>query len=419
MILIEIKIVDLFSGIGGFRHGIENAVSKQVRDCGSEQNLQNRRNSTNPERRQVTCVLLADIDKYATAVYNYNFKENWKPTDITKLKSEDIPDHDILCGGFPCVSFSIAGKRLGFKDTRGTLFFEIARIAKVKQPRFLFLENVKGLLSHDNGRTFARILATLDEIGYDAEWECINSRYFGVPQNRERVFIIGYLRGQRSRQVFPLGQDGGKVNSTKRVREQVSNTLRTNYSNGHSNETYVLEVPEIAGTLTGGGHSGGLHSDMTAIPVINQLNENKESGGKQPYQQNRIYDSEGILPALQAQLPKGNCIQLEDIQPKIVQRAPLKFLDRNQKNCDKGDYAFTIDSCNTGGVSIDSRIRRLTPTECMRLQGFPDSWCDYGFIDGKVVEISDTQKYKMAGNSVTTNVIEAISRELFKNEEFK
>src|SRR5690606_17606978 len=133
---------------------------------------------------------------------------NWTAYDITKVPDDDIRPFrgqvDVICAGFPCQAFSVAGKRLGFEDTRGTLFFEIARFAKEIQPRYLFLENVKGVLSHDKGRTFETILLALDELGYDAEWQLLNSAHFGVPQNRERVFIIGHLRGASTRKVFPI-----------------------------------------------------------------------------------------------------------------------------------------------------------------------------------------------------------------------
>jgi len=175
------KFIELFAGIGGFRLGMERG--------GHE------------------CVFSSEIDKYASLIYEKNFKD--KPYgDITQIKSEDIPNHDILCGGFPCQSFSIAGKRGGFNDTRGTLFFQIARILKDKQPKYFILENVKGLLSHDGGQTFKIIISTLTDIGYDIQWQVLNSKNFGVPQNRERVFIIGNLRGERRPEIFPVAKDG-------------------------------------------------------------------------------------------------------------------------------------------------------------------------------------------------------------------
>lgn len=162
----------MFGGVGGFRNGLEGADGR------------------------FKCVWYCDIDANAVNIYNRRFNEQWSPTDIRTVDTGTIPGFDMLCAGFPCQAFSIAGKRAGFSDTRGTLFFEIARIAKDKRPQYLLLENVKGLLNHDNGKTFAVILRTLDELGYNCQWMVLNSKFFGVPQNRERVFIIGHLRRQ-------------------------------------------------------------------------------------------------------------------------------------------------------------------------------------------------------------------------------
>ncbi|MRC18201.1 DNA (cytosine-5-)-methyltransferase [Bacillus thuringiensis] len=180
----SLTFIDLFAGVGGFRLGMEQAGHK--------------------------CLGYVEIDKFARKSYEaiHNTKGEWTAHDITTVTNDDLRllrgKVDVICGGFPCQAFSVAGKRLGFEETRGTLFFEIARFAKEIQPRYLFLENVKGLLSHNEGETFATILSTLDELGYDAEWECINSKHHGVPQNRERVFIVGHLRGRQTRPVFPI-----------------------------------------------------------------------------------------------------------------------------------------------------------------------------------------------------------------------
>src|SRR5690625_2567928 len=155
--------VSLFSGIGGF----EQALNK----LGG------------------TCVFASEIDKFAAQAYETLYGE--KPAgDITKVDARDIPDHDLLVGGFPCQAFSVAGKRQGFEDTRGTLFFEIARIAKEKRPKALLLENVKGLVNHDKGNTLDTMIRTLNDIGYIVDFDVLNSKYFGVPQNRERIFIV-------------------------------------------------------------------------------------------------------------------------------------------------------------------------------------------------------------------------------------
>jgi DNA (cytosine-5)-methyltransferase 1 len=201
------RYISLFAGIGGF----DLALNRLGHEC----------------------VWANEWDKYAAQIYNKNFGklgewtrstecvrhngdssdskgESWEGNkgvdtrDIRTVPTSEIPDHDLLVGGFPCQAFSIAGKRRGFDDTRGTLFFEIARILKDKQPKFFILENVKGLLSHDTGFTFKTIISTLTELGYDLEWQVLNSKNYGVPQNRERVFIVGHIRGQPRPEVFPI-----------------------------------------------------------------------------------------------------------------------------------------------------------------------------------------------------------------------
>jgi len=225
----KIRFIDLFGGIGGFRLGLEKASDR------------------------FECVWYNDNNKYAVQIYNKRFGENHEPKDIRKIKTEEIPDFDMLCAGFPCQSFSIAGRRKGFADTRGTLFFEIARIAKGKQPKYLLLENVKGLLSHEQGETFRTILRTLDELGYDAEWQVLNSKYFGVPQNRERVFIIGHLRGESSKQIFPIFQINKKSNQTSAksrkdgswIYEYHANTIAQRDHKG-GNQVLVIDVQNSA-----------------------------------------------------------------------------------------------------------------------------------------------------------------------------
>ena len=174
-----IRYLDMFAGIGGFRSGLERVGGFE-------------------------CVGYCEIDKFAKQAYEalYDTSKEVYYDDATKIVPEDLPDIDLICGGFPCQSFSIAGKRRGFEDARGTMFFEIARIAAVKIPRYLLLENVPGLLSHDEGRTFAAILTALDDLGYDVAWQVLNSANFGVAQARKRVFIVGFLRAMCSGRIL-------------------------------------------------------------------------------------------------------------------------------------------------------------------------------------------------------------------------
>ena len=201
------KFLDLFAGIGGFRLGMESA--------GHE------------------CIGFCEIDKFARASYKaiHNTEGEIELHDITTVTDEEIRaigQVDVICGGFPCQAFSIAGARRGFEDTRGTLFFEIARFASILKPKYLFLENVKGLLNHDRGNTFKTILGALDGLGYDVEWQVLNSKNFSVPQNRERVFIIGHLRGQRTRRVFPIIRENEKSHNQQSKIEIVGNTKNPN-----------------------------------------------------------------------------------------------------------------------------------------------------------------------------------------------
>lgn len=303
----------MFSGIGGFRQGLEYAGHECVGHC--------------------------EIDKYAHKLYSsYYDTENKGEVyydDATTIDPKGLPDFDIITGGFPCQAFSIAGSRGGFEDTRGTLFFDIARVIEYKRPKLVFLENVKGLLNHAKGETFRVILTTLDDLGYDVEWMVLNSKDYGVPQNRERVFIIGHLRGQRRRKVFPLTISNGK--DTRRTGEDLSYCLDANYWKG-------------------------TNTTLKGRRQLIQMNAPTHS-------KNRVYGIDGISPTL-------NTMQGGGRQPYV---------------------------CG----ALDT-VRRLTPLECFRLQGFQDDMVQHGIDIG----ISNTQLYKMAGNSVTVNVIKAIARQL-------
>lgn len=320
------------------------------------------------ERVGFKCVGSCEIDKYARIIYAKHWEEP-EFGDVTKVDAKEIPDHDILCGGFPCQAFSVAGKRLGFEDTRGTLFFEIGRIAREKRPRLLFLENVKGLLFHDRGKTFATILATLDELGYDAEWQVLNSKYF-VPQNRERVFIIGHLRGEPTRKIFPIGASCKEYDGTLEkaqakktwVRSPLSRSLDANYAKGAGSRTMIL------------------HSDSET----------------QTY---RIYNPEGISPTIDT---RQNHSLRVILLAEDCTKTPSGRSRMTDHIYDSTGLHPTLD-CKTIKVKFTDKdkIRQLTPLECERLQGFPDGWTE---------GISDTQRYKCLGNAVTVPVIEYIAR---------
>jgi DNA (cytosine-5)-methyltransferase 1 len=185
------------------------------------------------------CVGFSEVDRYAAQIYQQHFPTHKNYGDITKIDATALPDFDLLVGGFPCQAFSIAGKRGGFADTRGTLFFDLARILQAKRPRLFLFENVKGLLSHDGGRTFRTIIAATAELGYDVQWQVLNSKHHGVPQNRERVFIAGHLRGTPRPEVFPL-QEADEPHPAagahgQKVRDTASTLTARQYANWGGN----------------------------------------------------------------------------------------------------------------------------------------------------------------------------------------
>lgn len=390
------KFIDLFAGIGGFRLGMENA--------GHE------------------CVAFCEIDKFARTSYKaiHNTEGEIELHDITTVTDDEIRaiGHvDTICGGFPCQAFSIAGHRKGFEDTRGTLFFEIARFASILKPKYLFLENVKGLLNHDKGNTFEVILSALDELGYDVEWQVLNSKDFGVPQNRERVFIIGHLRGERGRKVFPLGGNGATIDCEQPKINKVGNIRKK----GKSQSGDVVSVDSLAPTLC----STTTQKDplKVAIPVLTPDRVKKRQNGRRfktdgepmftltaqdrhgivvagnlpgTHEQNgRVYDINDISPTL-------NTMQGGGRQPKIIQRS------HGYNRGGEYDIAPTLTKSNyheNNSLADEFRIRKLTPRECWRLQGFPD----WAFDKAQEVN-SNSQLYKQAGNSVTVNVIKEIAR---------
>lgn len=358
------KYFSMFSGIGGFEKGIDKAYGARYNDNKHEsENARptdcesGRLGATDKQNNGVLladdaplCVGFSEIDRNAIAIYRYHYNHR-NFGDASRIVCDDLPGFNLLVGGFPCQAFSIAGKRGGFLDTRGTLFFEIARILEAKKPKHFLLENVKGLFSHDEGRTFKTIVGTLADLGYCVEWDCLNSKFYGVPQNRERVFIVGHLGRLPRREVFPVEESDGRDSETLRgfsiVRGRNKNT---------------------SGCLDTRGVNAFDRADLDKLifPDLRALNDERQG--------NRIYDGEGL--------------------------------------------AATITSNTTGGCKLDryqveNRIRRLTPLECERLQGFDDGWTKHGINEkGEVIQMSDSARYKALGNAVTVNVISAIIRKM-------
>ena len=404
------RMLDLFSGIGGFHKGFEKAGFT------------------------FDWVGFCEIDKYASAVYRHRFPEAEDLGDVKLIRPErHLPSYiDLLCGGFPCQAFSVAGRRRGFDDTRGTLFFEIARILRyytqIGNPiPYLVLENVKGLLSHDGRRTFSIMYKILTDLGYTVEYEVLNTRNYGIPQNRERVFIVGYLGNGGGPKIFPIGEECATADQEQEKRDAVSCIDASYYKGADGKRTMIAELKQIgnvdqkghnslwgrvyntngiATTLTDGGGMGA----KTGLYQVDKLERNQDS-----YDFNsRVYSDKGIAKTLAGDGGNNdNKTGLYQVQPVLTPNRANKRQDGRRFKED-GEDMFTLTQQDQHGVKINkTSIRRLTPVECMRLQGFPDDWNEFGVFDGKKVAISDTQRYKQAGNAVTVNVVQAVAEKIW------
>ena len=357
-------MLDLFSGIGGFHKGFEKAGFT------------------------FDWVGFCEIDKYASAVYRHRFPKAEDLGDVKLIRPErHLPGHiDLLCGGFPCQAFSVAGRRRGFNDTRGTLFFEIARILRyylqIENPiPYLVLENVKGLLSHDGRRTFSLMYKILTDLGYTVEYEVLNTRNYGIPQNRERVFIVGYLGNGGGPKIFPIGEECATADQEQEKRDAVSCIDASYYKGADGKRTMIAELNQIGKVANG------------------------DAG--------RVFDSEGLACTLKALGGGwGAKTGLYNVQP-VLTPDRIKKKQNGRRFKEDGEDMFTLTQQDRHGVRINqTSIRRLTPVECMRLQGFEDDWNEVGDFDGVITPMSDTQRYKQAGNAVTVDVVTAVAKKI-------
>lgn len=384
-------------------------------------------------------VFACEIDKYARKSFEaIHGKPDTFYEDITKRNHSEVPQLDLYVAGFPCQAFSMAGKRKGFDDVRGTLFFNVADFIRINKPKCFILENVKGLLSHDNGNTFQTIKSLLsdnggtvnsqmyipyflDGLGYHIYYKVLNTKEFGIPQNRERIFIVGFkdFREFYFPKPFPLElrlKDMLQDNTDNKyfLSEKMIEWITKHRSKRDSSNKFPLDENDTASCLNSRYYKCGAEDQYLKVPsatskgyedagdgdsinlshqnsntrrgrvgkgvaqtidtecnqaVVKQINPSKESAGQQPYQQNRVFDTDGLSPALLANLG--------------------------------GDRNHNI-------LTSQYKIRRLTPLECFRLQGFPDE----AFFKAEKVN-SDTQLYKQAGNSITVNVMMELLKKIF------
>ena len=313
------KFIDLFAGIGGFRLALESAGAQ--------------------------CVFTSEINKYARQVYLDNFKGDIAG-DITKINEQDIPPHDILTGGYPCQSFSTIGQRKGFSDPRGTLFFEILRIAKHHQPKVIFLENVKGLLTHNGGDTFETMRNSLSDIGYKVHYEVLDATNFGLPQRRKRIFIVAIRKDIDKKFSFPINSP-----TNIKLKDIVETNVDAKYFLSEARNNFICKKRK-ANQCKFGYHLIGPNDYVFTLLTSK-------------YEHNLIVDDSkptGIFNNLKAKLPNDNII--------------------NSQN-----------------------VRRLTPKEYARLQGFPEEF---------KMNVSNKQTYRLLGNAVAVPVVEAIFNEIMK-----
>ena len=373
------KFLDLFAGIGGFRLGLEQS--------------------------EHTCIGHVEIDKFAHQSYQAIHRpslEEYYHDDIATITDETWQSFrgkcDIITAGFPCQSFSVAGKQRGFEDVRGTMFFYLANATKQIKPRYFIFENVKNLLSHDKGRTFATILRTLYDIGYDVQWSVLNSKDFGVPQNRERVYIVGHLRGERPPEIFSIKKEDERFNEQ---RIKVIASVRSEDATNSGQREMVYDADGLVGAL-----------------IATDYKEPKKIALKQliPGRQGeRVYHASGIA-CTQNALSGGDGAKtgLYTIPVLIPNREKKRQNGRRFK--DNNDSMFTLTAQDQHGVVLIKnkkyQVRRLTPLECFRLQGFPD----WAYERAREIGMSDTQLYKQAGNAVTVNVDRWIGERIGTNK---
>ena len=439
--------LDLFSGIGGFSLGLKKVFN-------------------------IKHTYYSEIDKYAIDVYKHNFKNSTYVKSIIDVRGRDLPRIDVITFGSPCQDFSLAGKRKGMDGQRSSLITEAIRLIKECRPRFFIWENVKGTFSSNSGSDFWAIIQAFTNIGgYRLEWQLLNTKWF-LPQNRERIYLVGYIANGSGRQIFPITENNRTINE---LQGQQANTctLTTRYEAG-GNGSYIIErklnaqkvmkhdIPEIVSVRKYKVNTKDLqkllsnHKQKTIKQISKELNlpktqvehwfrkdksfsippkdvwhrlkkvlnikDNSFDKSITTYiekesvfeKTNRVYDIKGIAPTLTS----------TSADEKIIVKSATKKGYETAKKGDSINYAVPTSKTRRGRVGkgvaqtldtacnqavLDNKIRRLTPIECERLQGFPDDWTKIG---KELETISDSQRYKMCGNAVTVDVVEAVANKI-------
>jgi len=496
MMINDIVLLDLFSGIGGFSLGLTQAGFK------------------------ITTHYYSEIDKHAIANYRYNFKHSEYVGSVTDLGGRTITRPNIITFGSPCQDFSVVGRRTGLEGQRSSLIGEAIRLIAECRPDLFIWENVKGVFSSSDGRDFWAVIQAFTDIGgYRLEWQLLNTAWF-LPQNRERIYLIGHLAERGRRLIFPIEQSNtinDEIQSEQRGQGARASCLNVRYGQRWTDETYIvaqrgrengqeLEIqkddktnsltgvqkdnllmiehedkfrfyrndekksgvqgkdvfkdiaktmdvidnhpkniiipPFIVDGITEDGFKIGHYQvgdyrsdeglrirddgncptlqarareDGSGQPMIIQINPSLESGGKQPYQHNRIYDASGIMVNLDNDSRKTVFVGgLNDHNRGDGSLSRDYSLQDRVYDADKSIEAVTVNATSSSKYLNNSRIRRLTEIECERLQGFPDNWTEYGDYNGEIKKIAKTQRYKMLGNAVTVIVVKEIGGRLIQ-----
>lgn len=414
----KIKVLDLFSGIGGFHLGLEKA-GFEVESYFSE------------------------IDKYAIDVYSNNFKNATYVGSVTDVRGGDLPDIDAITFGSPCQDFSLAGKRKGLGGQRSSLISEAIRLIGEKRPRFFIWENVKGTFSSNNREDFAAILQAFTNIGgYRLEWQLLNTKWF-LPQNRERIYLVGYLANGSGGQVFPIGESSESTNELQGQQGSAC-TVLARYEAG-ANGSYVVERKldaqekiRVPSAVASGYEEAGVGDSINLTALGSKTRRGRVGNGiaqtldthceqavigytrdsKGNVTNRSLKDECNTLHSSSGQ--GGNTDQFikynygqkslnETLEKENLSDDQIKALDLYNKKAQDDSPTLTEPHHNSLRLFEHGRIRRLTPIECERLQGFPDNWTAMGKEMG---DISDTQRYKMCGNAVTVDVVAAVAKNI-------